>query len=282
MSATPTASRRRKPQEFCLPDGRRVVVALPEDAAALREKYGSSTGAASAPEVQVEVVLHGSDEHRNFLVEAQAHHERRRAELRQRHGEAFDEWEDVHSQLDAVSAQLDRLVDQAARLNANFSKFGYDAQLRTYDAEDGPGTGSPTDGGANTPRRGSAPASRALSVADGSSIGGRSEWEERIGGETIKLFKRPVIKQYFHKGLLWRASEETQVMCFELFFDLLYGMLSVSFPSAWFWSHADEAAQSASSTSTASTWPRRPAATSCCASSSPSSCRGRSGPTSRS
>jgi len=41
----------------------------------------------------------------------------------------------------------------------------------------------------------------------------------------MKLFQRPVVKQYFHRGLLWRASEETEVMSFELFFDLLYGML---------------------------------------------------------
>ncbi len=37
------------------------------------------------------------------------------------------------------------------------------------------------------------------------------------------------MRQYFHKGLLWRASETTEVASFELFIDLLYvGILAVS------------------------------------------------------
>ncbi|KAK4214438.1 bacterial low temperature requirement A protein-domain-containing protein [Rhypophila decipiens] len=45
----------------------------------------------------------------------------------------------------------------------------------------------------------------------------------------MKLFQRPVVKQYFHRGLLWRASEETAVMSFELFFDLLYvGIIAIN------------------------------------------------------
>jgi hypothetical protein len=218
MSSTLTSGRRRKPQEFRLPDGRKILVALPEDAAALRRKYSSN------PDVQIEIVLHGSEEHQKYLRESQAHHEQRREELRLRHGPAFDEWENVHAQLDAVSAALERLEDQTSMLNANFSKFGYDAQLRTYDGDD-------ASEEAMTPRRGSGPSSRAASRA--ASLGGdssRSDWEDRIGGETIKLFKRPVIKQYFHKGLLWRASNETEVMCFELFFDLLYGELELTTP----------------------------------------------------
>jgi hypothetical protein len=48
-------------------------------------------------------------------------------------------------------------------------------------------------------------------------------WEDPRPGKTVKLFKRPVIKQWIHRGLLWRASEHTQIMAVELFFDLLYG-----------------------------------------------------------
>lgn len=37
------------------------------------------------------------------------------------------------------------------------------------------------------------------------------------------------MRQYFHKGLLWRASETTEVASFELFVDLLYvGILAIN------------------------------------------------------
>jgi low temperature requirement protein LtrA len=41
--------------------------------------------------------------------------------------------------------------------------------------------------------------------------------------------KQPTVRQYFHKGLLWRASERTEVASFELFVDLLYvGILAIN------------------------------------------------------
>jgi hypothetical protein len=40
---------------------------------------------------------------------------------------------------------------------------------------------------------------------------------------------QPTVRQYFHKGLLWRASETTEVASFELFVDLLYvGILAIN------------------------------------------------------
>lgn len=37
------------------------------------------------------------------------------------------------------------------------------------------------------------------------------------------------MRQYFHKGLLWRASQSTEVASFELFVDLLYvGILAIN------------------------------------------------------
>jgi low temperature requirement protein LtrA len=37
------------------------------------------------------------------------------------------------------------------------------------------------------------------------------------------------VRQYFHKGLLWRASNSTEVASFELFVDLLYvGILAIN------------------------------------------------------
>jgi len=45
----------------------------------------------------------------------------------------------------------------------------------------------------------------------------------------MKLYKKPTVRQYFHKGLLWRASGSTEVQSFELFVDLLYvGILALN------------------------------------------------------
>ena len=38
----------------------------------------------------------------------------------------------------------------------------------------------------------------------------------------MKFWKKPVVRQYFHKGLLWRSQEEEVVTDFELFVDLFY------------------------------------------------------------
>jgi low temperature requirement protein LtrA len=45
----------------------------------------------------------------------------------------------------------------------------------------------------------------------------------------MKFYKKPVMRQYRHKGLLWRASETAEVSSYELFLDLLYvGILAVT------------------------------------------------------
>jgi hypothetical protein len=57
----------------------------------------------------------------------------------------------------------------------------------------------------------------------------KRDWEaERRNGVTIKLWQRPIVRQYFHKGLLWRASTPEEVASFELFLDLLYvGIIAI-------------------------------------------------------
>ncbi|KAM0440732.1 hypothetical protein ACHAPT_000033 [Fusarium lateritium] len=207
MSSIPSA-RRRQPQRFTLPNGKEVIVSLPEDFDNLRKKYGSQD------EIQVEVVLHGSAEHSNYLRETRDHHEGRRAKLRERHGPAFDEWEHVQNQLDTVNTELDRLSTNTNGLSANFNKFGYGAELRTYDDDE------------NVVDSSAASMSDALSIA--------SSWSQARLGETTKLFKKPVVKQWFHKGLLWRASENTEIMAIELFFDLLYvGIIHINGEHVW-------------------------------------------------
>jgi low temperature requirement protein LtrA len=56
------------------------------------------------------------------------------------------------------------------------------------------------------------------------------DWEaERRNGRVFKLYKKPVVRQYFHRGLLWRASQTTEVATFELFLDLLYvGIIAIN------------------------------------------------------
>ncbi|RSL65072.1 hypothetical protein CEP53_003828 [Fusarium sp. AF-6] len=205
MSSKPSA-RRRQPQRFTLPNGKEVIVSLPDDYNNLRKKYGNQD------EIQVEVVLHGSSEHCNYLRETRDHHEGRRAKLREQHGPAFDEWEDVQNQLDTFNSEIDRLSTNTNGLSANFNKFGYGAELRTYKDDETPDVDT--------------------SMSDSVSIA--SSWSQARLGETTKLFKKPVIKQYFHKGLLWRASENTEIMAIELFFDLLYvGIIHINGEHVW-------------------------------------------------
>ncbi|KAL6698953.1 bacterial low temperature requirement A domain-containing protein [Trichoderma pleuroticola] len=187
--------RRRKPQELLLPNGKKIIVTLPEDLENIRRQYQGDN------DTQVEVVIHGSIEHSQYLRQTRDHHEERRQLLREQHGPAFEEWEDVQNQLSSVTAELERVENQASGLYGNFNKFGYDAAVRTYNDEDPPIASSHT------------------------SISEKSRGQREEGGrhgETTKLFKRPVIRQWFHQGLLWRTSEQTEIMAIELFLDLVY------------------------------------------------------------
>ena len=57
----------------------------------------------------------------------------------------------------------------------------------------------------------------------------KRDWDaERRKGQSIKFWKKPTVRQYWHKGLRWRASEVEEVASFELFIDLLYvGIIAV-------------------------------------------------------
>lgn len=181
-------TQRGRASEFLLPDGRSVLVALPKDIDALRKRYVQAHD--SNPPIQVEVVVHGSDEHRHFLRLSRTHHETRRTQLRDQLGsDVVDELEAARAQLDRLDAQL-RAIEAAAdesasRLNPNFSKFGFDAKLRTYADEEG-------DEGKNREVASSAASSYSVGTGD--------------AGEALRLFKRPVVRQYFHRGLLWYVT----------------------------------------------------------------------------
>lgn len=198
MSSTP-GTRRRPPQEFTLPSGKKVIAASSEAIPSLRQQYSQGND-------DVEIVIQGSAEHTNYLKQSRQHHESRRAQLKERHGAAFDEWEHVQNQLNTVSAQLSRISTSSSGLHGNYSKFGYNAGVRTYD--DGEqDEGNAPGGGGN---------------AD------ETHHEGYRQASTIKLAKRPVVRQWFHGNVLWRGSEQTEIMAVELFFDLLYGKLPVT------------------------------------------------------
>lgn len=91
------------------------------------------------------------------------------------------------------------ISQHAVQLDANFSKYGYSAHLRTHDAGES-GTNS-----------------------SASSMFDKDVWQaERKLGSFMHLYQKPIVRQYFHKGLLWRAKEAQEVASYELFIDLFY------------------------------------------------------------
>lgn len=116
--------------------------------------------------------------------------------------------EHVLRELDALSAELHMISEHAVQLDANFSKYGYSAHLRTKE-----------------------------SAGDDDESGGSSDlsfdkdmWDAgRKLGETMRFYQKPIVRQYFHKGLLWRAKEAQEVASYELFIDLFYvGIIAIT------------------------------------------------------
>jgi low temperature requirement protein LtrA len=58
----------------------------------------------------------------------------------------------------------------------------------------------------------------------------QSAWKaEKKRGTPMLFWKKPIMRQYFHKGLLWRAQEAQEVASYELFCDLFYvGIIAVA------------------------------------------------------
>ncbi|KAL8665487.1 MAG: hypothetical protein Q9202_002192 [Teloschistes flavicans] len=194
-------------KHFLKPDGRRVhVAASPEEKIKIHKNLS-----AIEPDGNFDVCLHGSPEHLDTIREIHAHHEQKRGELREKHSSVYEEFEHVHLQLEALSNEMHHLTEHGVSLDANFSKFGYDAHLRTRD-----------------------PDSTANSISRSSSDHGQRDWAaERTQGRSLKVWKRPIVRQYFHKGLIWRSTELQEVASYELFVDLLYvGIIAIVGDSA--------------------------------------------------
>ncbi|KAF2269003.1 hypothetical protein CC78DRAFT_335003 [Lojkania enalia] len=183
------------------PDGRKIHIAgSPDEAEQLRRRLSTTE-----KEGDFDLVIHGSPEHIEALRHTHAHHEDRHRKLREEHGDIADEFERVIRELDALSNELHMVSEHAVQLDANFSKYGYSAHLRTKDDTDASGS-------------------------DSSSTFSKDQWAaERKLGETMRFYQKPIVRQYFHKGLLWRAREAQEVASYELFIDLFYvGIIAIT------------------------------------------------------
>ncbi|EXJ91473.1 hypothetical protein A1O3_00021 [Capronia epimyces CBS 606.96] len=154
---------------------------------------------------EFEVILHGSAEHVEAIRKLHAHQEAKRNQLKERHTEVYVDIENVKSELDALAAELHQVTAHAVSLDASFDRYGYSAHLRTKD-----------DDSETTSFHGSHSHQSAV-----------DKHNDRTT-EALKFIRRPTVRQYFHKGLLWRSAKAGEVASFELFVDLVYvGVIDV-------------------------------------------------------
>jgi hypothetical protein len=207
---------RARLRHFLHPSGTRVHIAdSPVEADRLQRQLSNNNNnnnnnnnSKSSPPEPFSVYISGSPEHLSAVQETQSHYQDRRAKLRKTHGEeVWDAFAEVQGELDLLGRELGRVMEKEEEeeevgvvgLEGHFGRFGWAAGIRSYDG--------------------------------GSSGGGGGE-EEGIDGEEappLRLFKVPVVRQYFHKGILWRASGCKEVSSFELFVDLLYvGIIAIN------------------------------------------------------
>lgn len=187
---------RARLRHFLHPSGTRVHIAdSPIEADQLHRQL-SNNNQSSAPE-PFSVYISGSPEHLSAVQETQSHHQDRQAKLRNAHGEVWDRFAEVQTELDLLSRELGRVTEKGVSLEGHFGRFGYSATIKSYD-----------DGGEDS----------SLNEVDGDRE-----------APPLRLFKLPVVRQYFHKGILWRASGCKEVSSFELFVDLLYvGIIAIN------------------------------------------------------
>ncbi|KAF2006176.1 hypothetical protein P154DRAFT_615533 [Amniculicola lignicola CBS 123094] len=194
----------KRVRHFFRPDGRKVHIAVsPEEASSLRKTLSTTE-----KDGDFDLVIHGSPEHIEALRHTHNHHSDRHRLLKQQHGPLADEFERVIRELDALSSELHMVSEHAVQLDANFSKFGYSAHLRTKESS----------------------SDDAKSTSGDSTSFDKDMWAAgKKLGESMRFYQKPIVRQYFHKGLLWRAREQQEVASYELFIDLFYvGIIAIT------------------------------------------------------
>lgn len=146
---------------------------------------------------EYDVVVYGSAEHIACINDLRDHHLSRRTALRENNAELFEEIDNLHETLNHLHDELNRLTDYAVALDASFNKYGYSAHIRTKDDLEPSSIHGSHDGSTE------------------------SRYQDRLL-EPLRFWRTPEIRQYFHKGLLWRSVRSGDVGSFELFTDLVY------------------------------------------------------------
>lgn len=118
----------------------------------------------------------------------------------------------IQNDMADVARELDKITSSPVELEANFDRFGYDVRIRTHD-----GDATSEDG---KPGAGDELADGALSQGITLKKNGKSPKEQK--STTMKIWRTPVLRQYFHNGRLYRARSMEEVASCELFVDLLY------------------------------------------------------------
>jgi hypothetical protein len=131
-------------------------------------------------------VISGSPEHLEALRQVHSHYDERREMLRAKHGPDYDEFENVRAELDHLSSELHMLSDHAVQLDANFSKYGYSAHLRTYDDHSAPGSSASSISGFHDPDH------------------EKKDWEsEKRNGRIMKIYKKVYHKICYSAVIGW-------------------------------------------------------------------------------
>jgi hypothetical protein len=158
-------------RQFLRPDGKKIHVAnSPGEVEPLRRRIST----VESPD-DFDIVIHGSADHVTYLRQTHEQQEKLRDDLRRKHGPDFDEFERVVKELDRLSNELHAVSEHAVNLDANFSKYGYSAHLRTI------------------PKSGET--SEATSLYDEHEHKERDWKAEKNRGEFLKFFKKPVMRQ---------------------------------------------------------------------------------------
>jgi hypothetical protein len=182
--------------KFVHPHTGRTTEICPTPEELAKRRHERARQETKEPLEDFDLILHGSQEHQDAIRDLHGHHQAEHDRLKEEHPEVFERFDHVRNELDLLNTELHALTDHSVALDASFDKFGYSAHLRTKDD------------------------SETSSLKSENSTA--QEKHADRSAKPLKFFKRPVVRQYFHKGLLWRSARSGEVPSFELFIDLVY------------------------------------------------------------